>query len=68
MSKRGKWEGNGDGHVYEHVMTPPERRTWGPMDCPSFVRVCHPENAKTTQQHARPKRKSAPMVHEKRRD
>jgi hypothetical protein len=42
--RRQPWLGNGDGHVYEHVATPPEARTWGPLDCPSFVRVCHPEN------------------------
>jgi len=58
MRKRSRWLGNGDGHVYEHVMTPPEDRTWGPLDCPSFVRINHPENW--------PSKRVAPLVYAKR--
>lgn len=42
--KRTPWVGAGSGHVYEHLATPPEPRTWGPNDCPPWVRVNHPEN------------------------
>ena len=56
MAKRTPWQGNGDGHVYEHVMTPPEPRTWTWRDCPSFVLVTHPENAPADPQKGRPLR------------
>lgn len=61
MASRTPWQGNGDGHVYEHLFTPPEPRTWGPLDCPSFVRICHPENWPNDRDVPRALRRAKPV-------